>query len=66
MSILNTSQFQMLHTELSKSLEIKVLRALQKIKSKFEENEHRKLYPTGLRPGVFHGTPKVYKLQQQQ
>ena len=56
----------MLHTELSKSLEIKVLRALQKIKSKFEENEYRKLYPTGLRPGVFHGTPKVHKLQQQQ
>lgn len=40
MSILNTGQFQMLHTELSKSLEIKVLRALQKIKGKFEENEY--------------------------
>ena len=39
---------------------------LQKIKHKFEENEYKKLYPTGVRPGLFYGTPKVHKLQQQQ
>ena len=39
---------------------------LQKIKHKFEESGYKKLYPTGLRPGLFYGTPKVHKLQQQQ
>ena len=39
---------------------------LWKIKRKFEESENKKLYPTGSRLGLLYGTPKVYKLQQQQ
>ena len=27
---------------------------------------YKKLYPTGSRPGLFYGKPKVHKLQQQQ
>ena len=39
-------QFQTIDNEPTKCLEIKVQGALQKIKSKFEENEFRKIYPT--------------------
>ena len=49
----------------TKSLERKVQRTLRKIKHKFEENEYKKLYPTGSRPGLFYGKPKVHKLEQQ-
>ena len=48
-SILNTSQFQKLDTDPTKSLERKVQQTLQKIKHKFEDNEYKKLYPIGLR-----------------
>ena len=65
-SILNTSQFRKLDTDPTKSLERKVQGTLRKIKHKFEENEYKNLYPTGSRPGLFYGTPKVHKLLQQQ
>ena len=66
MSILKTSQFRKLDTDLTKSLERKVQQTLRKIKHKFEENEYKKFYPTGSSSGLFYGTPKVHKLQQQQ
>ena len=66
MSILNTSQFRKLDTEPIKSLERKVQQTLRKLKHKFEDNKYKKLYPTGSRPGLFYGTPKVHELQQQQ
>ena len=65
-SILNTSQFRKLGTDPTMSLERKVERTLRKIKHKFEENEYKKLYPTDSIPRLFYGTPKVYKLQEQQ
>ena len=65
-SILNTSQFRKLNTDPTKSLERKVQQALRKIKHNFEDNDYKKLYPTGSRPGLFYGIPKVHKLQQQQ
>ena len=65
-SILNTSQFRKLGTDPNMSLERKVERTLRKIKHKFEENEYKKLYPTDSIPRLFYGTPKVYKLQEQQ
>ena len=58
-------QFRKLDTDPTKSLERKVQRTLRKIKHKFEENEYKKLYPTGSRPGLFYGKPKVHKLEQQ-
>ena len=66
MSIIYTSQFRKLNTDSTKPLERKVQRKLRNIKHNFEENEYKKLYPTGSRPGLFYGIPKVYKLQQQQ
>ena len=64
--IKNTSQFTMLNSDPTKSLERKVQQTLRKIKHKFEDNEYKKLYSTGSRPELFYGTPKVHKLQQQQ
>ena len=65
-SILNAVQFLKLDTDPTKSLESKVTRTLRKKKHNFEEKEYIKLYPTGSRPGLFYGTSKVCKLQQQQ
>ena len=38
-------------------------RTLQKIKQRLDENEYKRMYPTGSRPGLFYTTAKVYKLQ---
>ena len=65
-SILNAIQFLKLDTDPTKSSESKVTRTLRKKKHNFEENEYKKLYPTGSRPGLFYGTWKIRKLQQQQ
>ena len=65
-SILNTSQFRKLDTDPTKSLERKLQQTQRKIKHEFEDNKYKKLYPTGSRLGLFYGTPKVHKLQQQQ
>ena len=35
---------------------------LRKIKSKVSEQEYKRLYPTGSRPGTFYGTAKFHKL----
>ena len=37
-------------------------RTLQKIKQHLDENEYKRMYPTGSRPGLFYTTAKVYKL----
>ena len=39
------------------------LRTLRKIKQHLDENEYKRMYPTGSRPGLFYTTAKVYKLQ---
>ena len=38
-------------------------RVLKKIKCHLEEKEHKILYPTGSKPGLFYGTAKVHKLK---
>ena len=38
-------------------------RTLRKIKQHLDENEYRRMYPTGSRPGLFYTTAKVHKLQ---
>ena len=43
-------------------MEIKIQRILRKIKSKFSEQEYKRLYPTGSSPGKFYGTAKMHKL----
>ena len=38
-------------------------RTLRKIKQHLDENEYKRMYPTGSRPGLFYTTAKVHKLQ---
>ena len=47
----------------NKKLENKMQRTLRKIKQHLDENEYRRMYPTGSRPGLFYTTAKVHKLQ---
>ena len=37
-------------------------RTLWKIKQHLDENEYKRMYPTGSRPGLFYTTAKVHKL----
>ena len=60
--MLSTKQFLNVETDPTKSLEIKIQRILRKIKSKFPEQEYKRLYPTGSRPGKFYGTAKMHRL----
>ena len=60
--MLSTKQFLNVETDPTKPLEIKIQRILRKIKSKFSEQEYKRLYPTGSRPGKFYGTAKMHKL----
>ena len=38
-------------------------RILGKIKQHLDQNEYKRMYPTGSRPGLFYTTAKVQKLQ---
>ena len=38
-------------------------RTLRKIKQHLDENEYKRMYPTGSRPGLFYTTTEVRKLQ---
>ena len=62
LSILNTQQFQLLDISPTAANENKIQRALWKIKSKFTQQEYKKLYPTGSNSGKFYGTAKLHKL----
>ena len=38
-------------------------RTLRKIKQHLDENEYKRMYPAGSRPGLFYTTTEVRKLQ---
>ena len=38
-------------------------RTLRKIKQYLDQNEYKRMYPTGSRPGLFYITAKVHKLE---
>ena len=44
-------------------MENKIQRILGKIKQHLDQNEYKRMYPTGSRPGLFYTTAKVHKLQ---
>ena len=54
-------QFRKLSKNPTKTLERGMQRVLKKIKCHLEEKEHKILYPTGSKPGLFYGTAKVHK-----
>ena len=57
-----TKQFTKLTTDHPETLDSKFQRNLRKIKSKFTEQEYKKLYPTRSCPGKFYGTTKIHKI----
>ena len=63
MALLNTERFKCLTTNLTAATEQKIQKVLRKIKSKFSEQEYKRLYPTGSAPAQFYGTAKIHKLK---
>ena len=66
LSIVESKLFRKLEKDSTKTLESKVRRTLRKIKNVLSEDDYKKLYHTGSRPGLFYGTAKVHKLQSNQ
>ena len=62
LSIFHTQQFQQLDISPTAANENKIQRALRKIKSKFTQQEYKRLYPAGSNAGNFYGTAKLHKL----
>ena len=60
--LLLTKQFTVLNNDPTKTLESKVQRTLRKLKSKFTEQEYKKLYPTRSCPWKFYGTAMWYSM----
>ena len=63
MALLNTERFKKVTTDPTATTERKIQKALRKIKSKFSEQEYKRLYPTGSAPARFYGTAKIHKLK---
>ena len=61
--ILNTGHFKRLTTYPTAATEQKIQKCLSKTKSKFSEQEYKRLYPTGSAPARFYGTAKLHKLK---
>ena len=60
---LNTSNFQELQNDNTKSVEEAIQRALYEVKDAIGEKEYRKIYPSGSNIGKLYGTAKVHKLK---
>ena len=58
MDMLKTKQFYKLDKDSTKSIEIKVQRAVIKIKYHLLTSEYQTLYRSGSAPGKFYGTAK--------
>ena len=63
MALLNTERFKRLTTDPTAAAERKIQNVLRKTKSKFSEQEYKRLYPTGSAPARFYGTAKIHKLK---
>ena len=62
MAMLNTKQFCKLDRDPTKTIKIKVQRAVKKIKDHLSTSEYQTLYPRGSAPGKFYGTAKKHKI----
>ena len=63
MALLNTERFKRLTTDPTAATERKIQKVSRKIKSKFSEQEYKRLYPTGSTRARFYGTAKIHKLK---
>ena len=61
-AMLNTKQFCKLDKGPTKTIKIKVQRAVKKIKDHLSTSEYQTLYPRGSAPGKFYGTAKKHKI----
>ena len=61
--IIKYRMLQTLTTDPTAAAEQKIQNLLRKIKSKFSEQEYKRLYPTGSAPARFYGTAKIHKLK---
>ena len=62
MNIHNTKQFCKLQKDPTKTIEMKIQRAVRRIKNKLSPKECLNIYPTGSSLGKFYGTAKKQKL----
>ena len=63
MALLNTERFKRLTKDPTATTERKIQKVLRKIKSKFSEQEYKRLYPTDSAPTRFYGTANRHKLK---
>ena len=63
---MDSKQFKKLQKDPMKTLENKMQHTLWKIKQHLDENEYKRMYPTGSRPGLFYTAAKVHKLQNRE
>ena len=63
MALLNTECFKRLTTDSTATTERKTQKVLRKIKSKFSEQEYKRLYPTGSTPARFYSRAKIHNLK---
>ena len=64
LNMLNTDNFIELIDDPAKSVEMKIQRAIIKIKSKLIKEEYNKIYPKGSAPGKLYRTAKVHKMTE--
>ena len=65
-NILDSKQFKKLQKDPRKTLQNKMQRTLRKIKQYLDENEYKRMYPTGSRPGLLYTIVKLHKLQNEE
>ena len=63
---LNGPEFQQLKTDPTASFQTRVQTKLRKMKKKFNNQDYKRLYPSGSQPGLFFGLAKVHKLKDGQ
>ena len=63
MALLNTERFKRLPKGPTAATEPKIKKVLREIKSKFSEQEYKRLYRTGLVQARFYVTAKIHKLK---
>ena len=65
-NILDSKQFKKPQKDPIKTFENKMQRTLRKIKQYLDENEYKRMYPTGSRPGLLYTIVKLHKLQNEE
>ena len=63
MVLLNTDHFKRLTRDPTAATEQKIQNALRRIKSKFSEQEYKRLYTAGSATAQFYGTAKIHELK---